>query len=254
MTKLQIITTPEQAQLPAPWVDSPDFKGRNSVCDTSGKLVEQNFSGRSYRLVAKKEYTFSCMQKGFRAFLGVVAVVMTLCLGLLFKLVRDLFTKQKDYLLLAVPHNAAAKRFESEKEISSHELAIEKKYKEDFAYVKDAFKKNLDPESVLSKEELEKDLEIPPTAVPILKKMVEFPCFTKGIEVLSSGNNYVFSIRSAPGLIFKFSRTEPSLQGRFENMIFAKTVCRVHQLGLLVIPQAKLIAVEVEGKNDGHHC
>jgi hypothetical protein len=248
MTKLQIITTPEEAQLPVPWVDSPDFKGRNSVCNASGKLVEQNYSGRSYRLVAKKEYTFSSMQKGARAFLGVVAVVMTLFIGLFFKLVRDLFTKQKDFLLLAVPHNAAAKRFEIEKNVSSYELEIEKKYKDDFAYVEDAFKEKLDPKGILSKEELEKDLEIPQTAIPILKKMVKFPCYTRGAEMLSEGNNYVFSIRSAPGLIFKFSRTESSLQGRFGNMILAKTVCRIHQLGLIVVPQAKLIAVEVEGK------
>jgi hypothetical protein len=248
MTKLQIITSPEEAQLPIPWVDSPDFKGRNSICDVSGKLVEQNYSGRSYRLVAKKEYTFSCMQKGFRGFLGVVAIVMTLCLGLLFKVVRDLFTKQKDFLLLAVPHNAVAKRFEFEREISSHELEIEKTYKGDFAYVKDAFKEKLNAEDALSKEELEKDLEVPETVIPVLKKMVKAPCFKRGLEMLSDGNNYVFSIRSAPGLIFKFSRLEHSLQSRFRNMILAQTVCRIHQLGLLVIPQAKLIAVEVDGK------
>lgn len=66
----------------------------------------------------------------------------------------------------------------------------------------------------------------------------------------------VFSIDTAPGLIFKMNdhsgSTSPfydnSIQGRYRSMVRAQTVVRTHNLGLLVIPRAKLITVEFQGK------
>lgn len=73
----------------------------------------------------------------------------------------------------------------------------------------------------------------------------------------SSGNNLVFGLTSVPNLVFKMARpgvgilgaggylsSEDITESRFANMVKAKEVCLVHQLGLLLIPHAKKFTVD----------
>jgi len=72
----------------------------------------------------------------------------------------------------------------------------------------------------------------------------------------SQGSHRVFSLDTAPEYIFKmkarkncvFVGIDDSMKARYETMISAKTVCRTHQLGLLMIPNAKLFTVEADGE------
>lgn len=73
----------------------------------------------------------------------------------------------------------------------------------------------------------------------------------------SQDNHRVFSFEEIPDLIFKMKADEsiPSItedddtmEGRFKSLCYAKTVCRTHHLGLLVVPNAKLFRVQVGGK------
>ena len=73
----------------------------------------------------------------------------------------------------------------------------------------------------------------------------------------STGNHRVFSLDTEPGLVFKMndSKNVQTLRGgdsmiaRYQIMISAKTVCRTHELGLLVIPNAKLFTVNADGED-----
>lgn len=243
MVSIKVIKESSDAFLPSPWVDSADFKGRNQICSEEGTSVENNFSGRTYRQVAQKEYKFSCLERVARAFLGVVVLIVTLFIAIRSQGLRELFTANKKFILFVVPHNDAAKKHENEKNALSDEPRLEKKFRNDFAYVKDAFKETLTGEDALSKAELEEGITIPQEAIPTLKKVLANPYSKKHVQWISQGNNYVFSIESAPGIIFKFSKYNQSLQSRFKNMILAQTACRVNRLGLLVIPKARLISV-----------
>lgn len=73
----------------------------------------------------------------------------------------------------------------------------------------------------------------------------------------SQRKHRVFSLESVPGLIFKLKSSknistvgrDDSMKVRYRSMVDAKTVCRVHELGLLVIPNARLFSVDVDGEN-----
>lgn len=71
------------------------------------------------------------------------------------------------------------------------------------------------------------------------------------IDCLSYGNNFVFKLKDDPRFVFKTSspRYESGkiIDDRFNNMLAAKRVCLINQLGLLVIPSAKKIRI---GKTD----
>ncbi len=59
----------------------------------------------------------------------------------------------------------------------------------------------------------------------------------------------VFELDTDPGLIFKMDayaiNKDSPLNNRYQNMIYAQTVIRTHQLGLLIIPHAKLFTVDL---------
>lgn len=72
----------------------------------------------------------------------------------------------------------------------------------------------------------------------------------------SQGNHRVFELDTTPGLIFKMKASknchiigrDNSMKARYKTMINAQTIVRTHQLELLVIPNAKLFSVNVEGE------
>jgi hypothetical protein len=66
-------------------------------------------------------------------------------------------------------------------------------------------------------------------------------------ETVSS--HRVFTLDTEPDLIFKMWSNKcfgTNMQARYKTMVKAKTVCRTHQLGLLIIPNAKLFTVTVD--------
>lgn len=76
----------------------------------------------------------------------------------------------------------------------------------------------------------------------------------EGFKFYTSRNDHrVFEVDLAPGLIFKmkvsrYSRSgsitkDDSISARYQKMLLAQEVCRVHRLGLLVIPKATLFTL-----------
>lgn len=69
----------------------------------------------------------------------------------------------------------------------------------------------------------------------------------EGIKLYPSQHSHrVFSIETIPGYVFKMNGLSMNL--RYKKMIYAHAVCRIHQLGLLVIPKAKLFTVQFGGQ------
>jgi len=82
------------------------------------------------------------------------------------------------------------------------------------------------------------------------------------LEWLSTGNNLVFKLAQHPELVFKIARPNHfhgkdklptggngETDSRFENMVKAKEVCVANELGLLIIPHAKKLTVNVDGND-----
>lgn len=113
------------------------------------------------------------------------------------------------------------------------------------------------------KKNLEKGIQIPEGTLAKIKslmpKILE-PQKDSQIKWLSTGNFLVFKLAEHSNLVFKIAK--PNCYGfgklptggkertdqRFANMIKAKEVCLANQLGLLVVPHAKKITINAEGK------
>lgn len=65
----------------------------------------------------------------------------------------------------------------------------------------------------------------------------------------SQENHVVFSSQSAQNLIFKFRKEEIngefdfSMEVRFKNIEKARVICKTHELGLLIVPEAELVTI-----------
>jgi hypothetical protein len=103
------------------------------------------------------------------------------------------------------------------------------------------------------KKKLEKGIDISEETISKIEKLIPSILSRKrdeGIEWLSIGNNLVFKLKSNPELVFKitspkYTNGNEYINERFENMIKAKEVCLIHQLGLLKLPHAKKVTVTV---------
>jgi hypothetical protein len=82
------------------WFPAAKYDSESSI-DEKGNKVSSNYNGHQYRIIEKIEPAFSGLERFRRGLLGRVAVICTLCLGLL-KSVRNLFTKFKENIRVAV--------------------------------------------------------------------------------------------------------------------------------------------------------
>ncbi len=159
--------------------------------------------------------------------MGGLAIISTLCLALFSKSVRNLLTKSKENIRFAVE---VSSEFEN------------KQYH-------------------ISKQQLQQGISISEDIVSKIQMCMKDILQNNeegGIKLYNSQENHrVFALDTAPGFIFKmeanktchFIGRDISMATRYQNMIKAKTIVRNHQLGLLVIPNAKLFTVKAEGKN-----
>lgn len=104
-----------------------------------------------------------------------------------------------------------------------------------------------------ARAKLEEGIDISPATMEQLEALmpqIEAKEDDPDIEWYLSDNNRVFSLTSAPDLIFKmvprrsdtFAAEERS-EHRFANMVKAQSICLAHHLDLLVIPHAKKFEV-----------
>ncbi len=118
-------------------------------------------------------------------------------------------------------------------------------------------------ETVDVKKQLEEGIDISPeTIAKIQELMPKIRSRDDDDEIrFYPSQNLVFSLTSAPNIIFKMATPGRLIfrpggllsaaqltEERFANMVKAKEVCLAHQLGLLIIPSAKKIEINFNGQ------
>lgn len=111
------------------------------------------------------------------------------------------------------------------------------------------------------KKKLEKGIEITAETISKLEALIptiRAAAANDDIVWLATGNNLVFKLKGSPNFVFKMA-PRTILRGtthmtpkeisdlRFSNMIKAKEICLVNQLGNLLVPHAKKIEVNAGG-------
>lgn len=108
-----------------------------------------------------------------------------------------------------------------------------------------------------AKGELENGLQIPQSTIgKIQSLMPKILNEEKDDEIEYLQGSKVFRLKEMPNLVFKMgmsfeNSSKNSMDARFENMIKAKEVCLVNNLGLLIIPHAKKFTFNTD---DGCKC
>lgn len=102
MSDFKIINDSNEITLSNKWVPSNKFNSKDRLVDANGNKVGSDYKGRQYRIIEKREHTFSGLERFGRGFLGTLAVICSLCFALFSKSVRNLFTNSKEYIRFAV--------------------------------------------------------------------------------------------------------------------------------------------------------
>lgn len=236
MPCFKIVHNTNEISLNGQWVSSAKFNSKDRIVDEEGRAVSSDYQGRRYQIIEKRERVFSNTERIGRGFLGVVAVICTLSIALFSKSVRNLFIKSKENIRFGVPvspnsPNQTPSQVE-EPSVSKEELQR------------------------ISEEELQQGISISEETVAKVRACMRYVLARQeegGVKLYNSQPKHrVFTLETVPDLIFKMNVTtipwEKKLtEVRYQKMIDAQTVVRVHQLGLLVVPHAKLFTV-VDGE------
>lgn len=258
MSRFKIINNTSEIALNKKWAPATKFNSKNRLVDEKGHRLSSDYKGRQYRIIEKRERTFSGLERFGRGFLGTLAVVCTLGLGLSLKSVRNLFTRSKEnirFAVLASRENVALQK--NSNVIPSKEPSKPSSEKTQKT-AQESFHKNEGYD--ISEQELQQGISISEdtiSKIQICMKNVLKRKEVGGLKFYNSQDNHrVFSLDTAPDLIFKMKANknfhtiglDDSMKARYQTMINSQTVVRTYKLGLLVIPNAKLFTVNVEGE------
>jgi hypothetical protein len=251
-----IIDNVSNIKLSSNWIDSAKFNSKGRTVGENGKPITASYKAKQYRLVSKKERDFTALERIGRGFLGVVAAVCTLGIAILFKSVRKLFTEKKAKIRFAVvvPQSSSSQKPKSVKSPSESGKSPSESGKSPSESGKSP------SEYSISEKELQSGVVISEGTISKIQTCMKNILQRKeegGVKLYNSQSDHrVFSLDTAPEYIFKMKASkncralgrDDAMKTRYQTMINALTVCRTHGLGLLVIPNAKLFTVEVEGK------
>lgn len=118
MPKFEIISNIVDIPVEDQWVAATKFNSKDRLVDEQGHKISPDYQGRRYRIVEKRERTYSGLERFARGFLGVIIIICTLCLALFSKQIRNLFIKSKETLrfglLESKPSNVKVEKQEPE--------------------------------------------------------------------------------------------------------------------------------------------
>src|ERR1700733_266434 len=102
MPGIKPISNINEITLDDTWVPAGKFNSKDRFVDENGNKISSDYNGRQYRIIEKRERSFSTLERLRRGSLGLVAFVCTLGFGLFSKSVRNLFTKSQENIRFAV--------------------------------------------------------------------------------------------------------------------------------------------------------
>jgi hypothetical protein len=242
------------------WLPAKKFNCKNRVVE---------YNGLKYQIIEKRERDFSSLERAGRGLLGVVAVICTLCLALLFKSVRNLFTKSKENIRFAMiapsslPSTSKAillpqlgakaqvllqqgPKPEGPKILPCDALSA-KNIEDSIQHFK---KKALEIDVKGSqKQRSAEDFTLTPEQKKSLLEADKNKFISSqhsGAKTIRGGCTFVIFLDSVPGFVFKPMEGEKEAKAYIETTHRAQQVVSKNHLHLLHIPQAKL--VEIGGK------
>ncbi|KAF3361864.1 Uncharacterized protein PHSC3_001631 [Chlamydiales bacterium STE3] len=211
MPNCKIINSISEINLNKSWSPATKFNSKDRLVDAKGNKVRSDYQGHQYRIIEKRERTFSTLEVVGRRFLGTLVVICTLSLALFAKPVRNLFTKQKENIRFA---------------ISTSQI-----------------------EHNISEQELQQGIFISGETISNIQTCMRNIFQGEEEDGVKFYKNQrtrkVFTLDTVPDLIFKSGE---SMVARYQNIIKAQTIVRTHQLNLLVIPNAQLFTLNIGGK------
>ena len=232
MPKITLINSPEEISNHSHgFQDAVKFKSKDRLVKEVGKPFSFKYTGWRYRIIDKKTRNFTFMELTARKIFGGVLVVFTL--GIIFttdysKSVQKLFTKKCKNLRFAIKESRI--NSEGQIELSLNQTEMSKSRETlignlgDFEEAAKWIKEHKD--NIFNRDEI------------------------NGIKHHKmEGDNYIFELDIAPGFVFKMANSNRLTELRYKNMILAETIVRTHNLGLLIIPRAKKIELEVDFNN-----
>lgn len=204
------------------------FESKDRLVTELGNRFSFKYPGWRFRIIDKKTRNYTFMELTARKIFGVVLVVFTLGIILISdysKYVQNLFTKKCKNLRFAIKESRIDR--EGRIELSLNETEISKSretlignlgdFKEASKWIKDHKQKIFNRDKI-----------------PGIK------------HHKIKGDNYIFELDIAPGFVFKMAFRSDLTKLRYKNMILAETIVRTHNLGLLIIPRAKIIKLEID--------
>lgn len=244
-----VVNNENEIKLNSEWSPAVKFNSKNRLVDEKGYRVSTDYNGSQYRIIEKRERTFSSLERCGRGFLGTLAVICTLGLALFSKSVRNLLTKSKENIRFAV--------FVPNSNLSSSQRGHSPQ-QSTIPYVVSTASKN--EQYNISEEQLQQGISISEETISKIQTCIKNENMLKckegdGVKFYQSqkGLQRVFALETDSELIFKMKARETydidkdySIKERYQKMIDAQTVIRTYQLGLLVIPNAKLFTVNVD--------
>lgn len=194
------------------YIQNPSELKKSENWSDSKKFLSKgrtvSYQNNQYRLIAKKERECTTWERAYRGFFGLIAVVFSLGCS---KYGKKLLVEKKVKIRYAILDNSS--KLEISKEL------VEK--------IKASFLK------IQNREK------------------------TEGITFYPSQSNHrVFSFDSDPDYIFKMNannnvlpvRRYYSMNARHDKIMKARTICKTHDLGLLVIPDTRLFSIKINSK------
>lgn len=109
MQNFKIVNNASEVPFNTKWNFPTKFDSKDDVVDEKGCKFEANYQGRQYKIIAKREHTFSPIERLGRGLLGTLAVAFTFFLALASKSVRDLFTRSKESIHFGKEYDPSVK-------------------------------------------------------------------------------------------------------------------------------------------------
>lgn len=245
MPRFKVVSSLKEINQYDSWNESTKFNSKDKFVNLDGEYVTETYKGPKYQLVSKKERNFTFSERLVRGFFGTLFVVGTLGIGFFSKDVKKLFLKQKQSMRFGILVTQLPTSSNQQKPSTSKTTPAGNKPQK---VVRTAAE-----ERQISEVELQKGISISDKALLKIQRCVKEIFQDKkpaGVRFYEAQHTHrVFELDKAPGVIFKMTTREDNpISNRYDKMIDAQTVLRTHQLGLLVLPHAKLFEVDADGE------
>lgn len=228
MPNITLINNPDEIlNLSHGFQDAVKFESKDRLVMPDGKSFSFKYPGWRYRIIDKKTRDYTFAERTSRKIFAFALVVFTLGTILLTehsKLVHKLLNKKCKNLRFALKESQIDR--EGRIELSLNEMEMSKSRQSlignlgDFSHASKWIKDH--KQNIFNRDKID----------GIKHHKIE-------------GNNYIFELDIAPGFVFKMANDSSKTELRYKNMILAETIVRTHNLGLLIIPRAKIIALEI---------